>query len=332
MISYPKIIATLAITILLSMSILPSLAEARAGGGSRGGSSRSFGGSRMTSPNIGKAPRTYAPSNRNSYTPPARPAAPYTQTPSLSQPSFFQRHPFLTSFGAAMAGSWIGNMLFGGHNKATAANTASSTSDPSDTNALDTTPPTSGSGTINFLTIFIILIGGFFVFKLLKRKNGVPTSSAWSGYSQQPSFDRPQPLTLDPEDEQEFASLLVDVQTAWSNQDFNSLKKLCTPEVMTYFSTILNQNAQQGIENRVTDLDVTGVEIQDAWVEGGTEYASVLLRWQAKDYTVNPHLQPYESGYIIEGDPDQLQESTELWTYSRHSSGAKWILAGITQV
>lgn len=248
-----------------------------------------------------------------------------TQSPSYAQPSFFQRHPFLSSFGAGLAGSWLGHMLFGssaGHASSPAGGTP----------AVDT----AGSGGSGWLTILIVVAIGFFAFKFLRRSSFPPLSSGgysnnFSGYAAPAPFERGQDLALSSEEAHHFATALVEIQTAWSHQDLEALKRLCTTEMLGYFRNILNQNTSQGVENKVEDVTVLDVQIQEAWQEDGMEYATVLLTWKAKDYTAHLHQQPYEAGYLVEGDADHPVESTEVWTYVRYAAGAQWLLSAIQQ-
>ena len=348
---------TLLLTLLTTL-ILPQIAEARAGGGYRGGSSRSM----MSSPGMGsRGSRTY---ENNSARPIERSIAPRTTAPrtaspaqtmgqptplnpSYAQPSFFQRNPLMASFGAALAGSWIGSMLFGhstGHaasgNQASSANAASNGSiDPAIAGS-----QSSGGSSNMLITILIIAAIGFLAFKLFRRPNGnaaifSPVSSTaqnnvsgFSGYAEPAPFERGQDITLSPNESAQFATLLTDVQSAWSSQNLDALKRLCTPEMLGYFRNILNQNISQSVENKVENVTVTQVQIQEAWQEDGMEYATALLKWTAKDYTVSLQHQPYEAGYLVEGDLDHLIESSEVWTYVRYASGSQWLLSAIQQL
>lgn len=357
---YSKIIASITITILTLTLTLPNLADAKAGGGSRGGS-RSFGGSKMYSPNaVNRGSKAYTPNT----TRPMERSAPRTterpfgttpnrmQTPqsSMAQPSFFQRNPMLSTFGAAIAGSWIGNMLFGNNSThAATTNPNPEAVNPDGTAAnvpanTDTSPTTTGSNTTNLLTLLALAIGVYFIFKLSRKKNfnshtntyastNSTEPSPWSGHSNNiSSFERGRELALPEGEAQEFANILTNIQNAWSNQDLNTLKRLCTTEMLSYFSRILNQNISDAVENKVTDISVLDSIVQEAWAEEGMEFASVLLRWTAKDYTINLHLQPYEPGFIVDGDQDHLTESTEVWTFTRRAEGSQWVLSAIQQV
>jgi hypothetical protein len=331
---YKHIIASGLVLIILVTLALPLDVEARAGGGRSGGGGRSFGGSsKMYSPNVGnRSTRTYGQ-------PPRTPVQPSTNrsfnTP--NQSSFFQRNPLMGTFGAAIAGSWIGNMLFGNSSSHAAPNASNPEIDPA---AASAQPANVGSSDFSALfSVLLIGVGIYFALKLLKNKNNKgslfsrPSNapSLWSGHSEQASFERARTITLPTEEQNAFSAVLCHIQTAWSDQDLAAFKRLCTTEMLGYFRNILNKNISEGVENKVENVNVTHVQIHETWEEDGMEYATAALTWTAKDYTVNLHLQPYEAGYIVEGNKDQPIESTEVWTYVRPVGGTNWILSAIQQ-
>jgi predicted lipid-binding transport protein (Tim44 family) len=134
-----------------------------------------------------------------------------------------------------------------------------------------------------------------------------------------------------PADEQQFRDLCVQVQTAWGRQDLDTLRKVTTPEMLHYFSSVLSDNASQEVENRVEDIMVMNAEVRESWTEDARTYATVLLRWKACDYTVSLAKQPGQPGYLIEGDRQMPTEINEAWTFMRHVNG-RWLLSAIQQV
>jgi predicted lipid-binding transport protein (Tim44 family) len=134
-----------------------------------------------------------------------------------------------------------------------------------------------------------------------------------------------------PADEQEFRNLCVQVQTAWGRQDLDTLRKVTTPEMLYYFSNALSDHTSQEVENRVEDVMVMNAETRESWTEDARTYATVLLHWKARDYTVSLAKQPDEPGSLIEGDRQTPTEMNEAWTFVRHQNG-KWLLSAIQQV
>ena len=123
---------------------------------------------------------------------------------------------------------------------------------------------------------------------------------------------------------------MVDIQTAWGKQDLTGLRRLVTPEMLEYFSTGLAEQTSQDIANHVEDVVLRCAEVRESWTEEATQYATVMLQWSARDYTVSLTKQRGESGYLIEGSEEKPTESSEVWTFMRYQNG-KWLLSAIQQ-
>jgi predicted lipid-binding transport protein (Tim44 family) len=119
-----------------------------------------------------------------------------------------------------------------------------------------------------------------------------------------------------------FERLLGQIQTAYSNEDLNALRTSATPEMVSYFSEDLAQNASRGLVNRVSDVKLLQGDLAEAWREGGTEFATVAMRFSLNDTMVER-----ASGRVVEGGP---QEVVESWTF-RRAAGGPWILSAIQQ-
>jgi len=119
-----------------------------------------------------------------------------------------------------------------------------------------------------------------------------------------------------------FERLLGEIQAAYSNEDVNALRTRATPEMVSYFSEDLAQNASRGIVNRVTDVKLLQGDLAEAWREGGSEYATVAMRFSLNDTMVER-----ASGRVVEGGP---QEVAEAWTF-RRAAGGPWQLTAIQQ-
>jgi predicted lipid-binding transport protein (Tim44 family) len=119
-----------------------------------------------------------------------------------------------------------------------------------------------------------------------------------------------------------FEHLLGEIQTAYSNEDINALRARATPEMVSFFSEDLAENASRGVVNRISDVKLLQGDLAEAWREGGTEYATVAMRFALNDTTVDR-----TSGRVIEGGPQEVAES---WTF-RRSHGGPWLLSAIQQ-
>ena len=129
-----------------------------------------------------------------------------------------------------------------------------------------------------------------------------------------------------------FANLLIEIQSAWSSQDIDKLKRLTSPEMAKYFSDALSQNTSQGIANKMENIEVTAVNLAEIWREDEMEYATVVLEWSALDYMINLNKTPADADFIVEGSNSNLVINSEAWTFTRYNSSANWILSAIAQV
>ena len=131
------------------------------------------------------------------------------------------------------------------------------------------------------------------------------------------------PITIGRADYDAFERLLGDIQEAYSAEDINALRARVTPEMLSYFSEQLSQNASRGLVNRVSDVRLLQGDLSEAWCEGDSEYASVAMRFALTDGMVER-----SSGRLVEGGrPEQV---TEVWTFVRSRGGA-WVLSAIQQ-
>jgi predicted lipid-binding transport protein (Tim44 family) len=131
-------------------------------------------------------------------------------------------------------------------------------------------------------------------------------------------------IELDKSDFDEFERLLSEVSLAYANEDYTKLRTLATPEMLSYFSEELAKNSSRGLANKVSDIKLLQGDLAEAWSEGDTEYATVAMRYQIRDVTVDR-----ATGNVVEGSPEP-QEVTELWTF-RRERGGKWVLSAIQQ-
>jgi predicted lipid-binding transport protein (Tim44 family) len=250
------------------------------------------------------------------------------------QPSFLQRHPLLAGIAGGMAGSWIGHMLFGA--------TDSSARVSEDARDGGESAP-SGFGSPGLLILLMLLGAGAVYYFMRTRRTPQPD---FSGLTRSVVRDAPIERistggmqkaldTLDtdvtPTDEAAFRQIVVEVQTAWGKGDLAGLRRLATPEMLHYFSTGLSENTSQDVENHVEDVNIIKAEVREVWTEDATQYATVLLRWMARDYTVSLAKRPGEPGYVVEGDEHTPRETAETWTFMRYQNG-KWLLSALQQV
>jgi predicted lipid-binding transport protein (Tim44 family) len=132
------------------------------------------------------------------------------------------------------------------------------------------------------------------------------------------------PIKITPDDYDAFEHLLSDVQAAWSNEDKAALARLTTPEMESYFTADLADNAAKGLVNKVSDVKLLQGDLAEAWHEGSDDYATVAMRFSLVDKTIDK-----ATGRVVDGG-DQPVEATELWTFVRPPN-APWMLSAIQQ-
>ncbi len=288
--------------------LAPSLADARAGGGSSFGSR----GARTYSPPpvTNTAPSTAAPMQRSMTSRPAQTA------PSPSAAAAPGRSGFGSGLaggllggliGAGLGGLLIGHGFFGG-----------------------------GLGGIGFLGLLLQLALLFFLGRWLlrmfaRRQPALAGAAPQFARTAQPGpgapavgsgHPRPQ-VNIGQSDFQAFERLLLSVQAAWSAHDLRTLSQLATPEMVSYFNEQLTEQARSGVQNSVTEVKLEQGDLAEAWAEAGREFASVAMRFSMLDVT-------RDRGGRVEGDAAVRTMATEVWTFVR-SSGGGWMLSAIQQ-
>ena len=300
----------LALFFSASVALAPAIAEARAGGSS-GGRSSSMG---------SRGLRTYENNNAQplgrSMTSPAQSGlSQATPSPAYGGGSFFQRHPFLTGLTGGLIGSWLfGHSVY----------------------AADGTSGGSAIGTLlEFLIIGLLIYFAVRVFRRHAFSNGWPGGTAFSmprsaGASAAPvRRDRGRDINLSNADLSAFQAIHAAVQEAWSAGDLGQLRRLMTPEMLSYFSEELTRNASQGIRNIVSNIELVKGELAESWEEGDLQYATAYMRWRAIDYVTRLGRPPGDPETIVSGN--SRVEAEEVWTFVRRRGG-DWLLSAIQQV
>jgi predicted lipid-binding transport protein (Tim44 family) len=127
---------------------------------------------------------------------------------------------------------------------------------------------------------------------------------------------------LTPDDFNTFEKLLGEVEAAYGAEDLARLRKVGTPEMVSYLSEDLSENASKGVVNKISDVKLLQGDLAEAWREGDKDYATVALRYSLNDQTVER-----DSGKVLQGGPS---EATETWTFMR-ARGGHWLVSAIQQ-
>lgn len=132
-------------------------------------------------------------------------------------------------------------------------------------------------------------------------------------------------ITMTQADLDIFQQRLTEVQEAFGREDHAGLRRLATPEMVSYLSEELADNAKNGVRNEVSNISLLEADIAESWREDGRDYATAALRYESLDV-----MRDRASGKIVAGEADRPTETTELWTFTRQNGG-DWKLAAIQQ-
>ena len=317
----PKVAAVLGLSLVMGLS-LASEADARRGGsfGSRGARTYS------APPPTKTAPTQTAPVERSMTSPqPGQPGAAAAARPQAANPMNAPKRGGILGnrlFQGLMVGGLIGMLLGHGFGAGLAG-------------ALG-----------GILQIALLVLAGMLIFKFFANRRRPATATAASPMSAantsfRSPFDVQQPASggyapaaapyagedfaVQTSDREIFERMLREVQEAFGREDYAAIRERSTPEIMSYLAEELSQNATRGVRNQVSDVQMLEGDVAEAWREGDAEYATAALRYSSRDWMVDR-----ESGAVVEGDPNAVTETTELWTFVRQP-GQAWKLSAIQE-
>ncbi|MBE7184203.1 MAG: Tim44 domain-containing protein [Methylobacterium mesophilicum] len=154
-------------------------------------------------------------------------------------------------------------------------------------------------------------------------QNGFNVPRMGSGIGASASASRN--IGLNQSDLDRFERMLSEVQDAFSREDHGALRRLTTPEMVSYLSEELADNAQKGVRNEVSDVRLIQADIAESWNEGADDYATAALRYASRDT-----LRDRTTEQVAQGSDEALSETTELWTF-RRTDGGDWKLSAIQE-
>jgi predicted lipid-binding transport protein (Tim44 family) len=316
---FAKFASVVAAAVMVFSLAAAGSAEARMGGsfGSRG--FRTF----QSAPATNTSPFVTSPIQR-SMTPNTGPSTPYSNG---VQNTFGQSRPsFWSGFGGGIVGGMLGGLLFHG---------------------LFGSMLGYGFGGIGggFSLIFQLLLIGGLVFWALRRFRSQPAAPRAGNNSfgfDTPNYPQGQPsygagygggvnpatrdeIGITNADLVSFERLLANVQDAFTREDHQGLRQLTTPEMVSYFSEELADNATHGVKNEVSDLKFLDGGVSEAWRESSRDYATMAMHWSAIDV-----MRDRSTGALVKGDADKPVEAIELWTFVREN-GSDWRLSAIQE-
>lgn len=123
-----------------------------------------------------------------------------------------------------------------------------------------------------------------------------------------------------------FETMLKELQAAYAAEDYAALRRLTTPEAMSYLAEELGEDATKGLKNDVREVHLVQGDVAEAWNESGTDYATVAMRYESIDV-----MRDRATGRIVSGDAERPTEAVELWTFAR-KRGGDWQVSAIQAV
>lgn len=315
------ILAALAVVLL---AIAPALAEARPGGrgsaGSRG--DRTF----QAPPPTNTAPGAAQRFDRTGTQPGTATAARPGGMAAGGAAAAGQSRGFFGSFGGALlAGGLIGGLLGYGLFAGGA-----------------------GIGAVlgMLLQIGLIVLAVVFVMRLIRGRRAAVAQGPQQGHAFQapPQGGRPMgamvamggglkaampagaAVEIGPSDYTAFERLLIEVNECWSRRDLGALRRIATPEMVSYFAQDLRDLDARNWRNETSDLRFEQGDLSEAWSEGEEEYATVAMKFSLFDATFDN-----ATGQVVEGSTTERESVTELWTFVRKAPAGRWMLSAIQQ-
>ena len=159
---------------------------------------------------------------------------------------------------------------------------------------------------------------------MLRDMFGRNNNSGGGGQSARGPAEPSDAIGITPDDYNAFERLLGELQTAYSNEDIATLRRLATPEMVSYFSDDMAENASHGLINRVRDVKLVSGDLAEAWRESNAEFATVAMKISLVDQMIDR-----ATDRVVQGD-DRPEIVTEIWTFMR-ARGGNWMLSAIQQ-
>jgi predicted lipid-binding transport protein (Tim44 family) len=112
------------------------------------------------------------------------------------------------------------------------------------------------------------------------------------------------------------------ILTSYAGNDTATLKPLLSPEVFGNFSQSIRDRQQANETTEITLVGIKSADIVEAYMAGRT--AHLTIKFVTQQITAVHD----ESNEVIEGDPKEVIEVTDFWTFARdtRSSDPNWIL------
>jgi predicted lipid-binding transport protein (Tim44 family) len=112
--------------------------------------------------------------------------------------------------------------------------------------------------------------------------------------------------------------------TAYALGDMKTLKSLLSGEVYANFEAAVAARERSGRTQETNLVGIDSAELLEARLDGSD--AIITVKYQSQQVNATRD----ESGKVLEGDPNKVEEVTDFWTFSRdlRASDPNWSLIG----
>jgi predicted lipid-binding transport protein (Tim44 family) len=112
------------------------------------------------------------------------------------------------------------------------------------------------------------------------------------------------------------------IVTAFAAGDVGTLKRFLSPEVYNNFAQTIREREQSGEVQETTVVSLREAELVEAYMAGRT--AHLTVKFVSEQITCMRN----ESGDVVDGDPEKVNEVTDFWTFARdtRSTDPNWTL------
>ena len=101
---------------------------------------------------------------------------------------------------------------------------------------------------------------------------------------------------------------------AFAKGDRKTLKALLSPEVYKSFEEAISQRENEGYDLETRFIGISRADIIKVFLEGTV--ANITIRFVSSAITVTRD----KYGEVVNGDPTAIQESVDIWTFSRDTT------------
>jgi len=112
------------------------------------------------------------------------------------------------------------------------------------------------------------------------------------------------------------------IVNAFAKGDTAALQPLLSPQVFASFNEAIKARVAQHETHETNLLSIKAIELVDGGVEGDAAHATVKVVSEQVNVT------RAGDGSVVDGNPDQVEEKTDLWTFARplRSRDPNWML------